>query len=165
MIVGMIPGDAIVTVVAYLADDGEVAAEYVAGTVGVLARHYAHFELILVDDHSTDGTRALVEELLARCAGLRYLRLARHSGEEAAVTAGLEAAVGDVVVVMQPPRSPEEIPALVRLAAEHGGTVLGTTTTPRRGPLFRCFRGLFYAAFDARGRAPACRRTRRASAC
>jgi hypothetical protein len=155
----MMSGDAIVTVVAYLGDDGAVVPGCVAATVGVLKQHFAHFELILVDDHSTDGTPAVVDELLGRYPGLRYVRLARQSGEEVAVTAGLEASVGDYVVVMRARRDPpEEIPAMVRLAAERGGTVLGTTAgRPRRGPAFRCLRALFYAAFNAltRARVPA----------
>ncbi len=151
----MMAADAIVTVVAYLGDDAGVVENCVAGTLSVLARHFAHFELILVDDHSTDGTAALVEELLGRCPGVRYIRLARQSGEEVAVTAGLEASVGDYVVVMRGRRDPpEEIPAMVRLAAAHGGSVLGTTTAPpRRGPVFRCFRALFYAALESLTRA------------
>jgi glycosyltransferase involved in cell wall biosynthesis len=151
----MTTSDAIVSVVAYLGDDAGVVRDCVAGTVGVLARHFAHFELVLVDDHSTDGTPAVVEELLGRYPGLRCIRLARQSGEEVAVTAGLEAAVGDFVVVMRARRDPpEEIPEMVRLAAKHGGTVLGTTTAPpRRGLLFRCFRALFYAALNVLTRA------------
>ncbi len=151
----MIQADAIVTVVAYLGDDAGVVREHVAGTVGVLQQHFAHFELILVDDHSTDGTAAIVEELLARCPGVRHIRLARPVGEEVAVTAGLEASAGDYVVVMRARRDPpEEIPALVRQAARQGGTVLGTTAAPpRRGPVFRCFRALFYAA-SAQGSRP-----------
>ncbi len=151
----MIQADAIVTVVAYLGDDAGVVREHVAGTVGVLQQHFAHFELILVDDHSTDGTAAIVEELLARCPGVRHIRLARPVGEEVAVTAGLEASAGDYVVVMRARRDPpEEIPALVRQAARQGGTVLGTTAAPpRRGPVFRCFRALFYAALNALTRA------------
>jgi glycosyltransferase involved in cell wall biosynthesis len=143
--------DAIVSVIAYLQDDAALAPACVAGAVEVLTRHYAHFELILVDDHSTDGTPAVVEELLERFPGLRYLRLARRSAEEVAVTAGLEASVGDYVVVLRARRDPPgEIPALVRLAAAHGGTVLGTTAAPpRRGLAFRWLRGLFYATLNA----------------
>jgi glycosyltransferase involved in cell wall biosynthesis len=146
----MIHGDAIVTVIAYLCDDAGILAGFVANTAGVLAQAFANFELILIDDHSTDETPHIVEEILHRHAGVRYVRLARRSGEEVAATAGLEAAVGDHVVVMRARFDPpEEIPAMVRSAALHGGTVLGTTTVgPRRGLLFRLLRGLFYRAVN-----------------
>jgi glycosyltransferase involved in cell wall biosynthesis len=142
----MMQGDAIVTVVAYLCDDAGILAGFVDAAVGMLARSFANFELILMDDHSTDATPRIVDDLLNRHPGVRYLRLARRSGEEVGATAGLEAAVGDCVVVMRARFDPlEEVPEMVRLAAEHGGSVLGTTTeAPRRGLLFRLLRGLFY---------------------
>jgi glycosyltransferase involved in cell wall biosynthesis len=151
--------DAIVTVVACLADDAAVLAEFVAATVKVLSAHFAHFELILVDDHSTDGTPVAVDALLSRYPGLRYIRLARRSGEEVATTAGLEASVGEYVVVMRARRDPpEDVPAMVRLAEAHGGTVLGTAVAAvRRGLVFRCLRALFYRVLKAltRARIPA----------
>jgi glycosyltransferase involved in cell wall biosynthesis len=155
----MIQTDAIVSVVGYLRDDADVLAELVQGTITVLSRSFANFELVLVDDHSTDATPRIIDDLLNRHPGTRYVRLARHCGEEVAVTAGLEAAVGDYVVVMRARFDPpEEIPEMVRLAAVHGGTVLGTTTAaPRRGLLFRLLRGLFYKAVNGllRARMPA----------
>jgi hypothetical protein len=151
--------DAIVSVIACLADDAGVLAEFVGAAVGVLAAHFSHFELLLVDDHSTDRTAALVGGLLSRYPGVRYIRLARPCGEEIAATAGLEAAVGDYVVVMRARRDPpEEVPALVRLAAENGGSVLATTSAaPRRGPAFRRLRASFYWLLNAltRARVPA----------
>ena len=63
--------DAIVSVVAYLCDDADLLRDFVARTVAVLEANYAHFELILLDDRSTDRTPQIVGELLARDAGLR----------------------------------------------------------------------------------------------
>ena len=127
----MIGTDAIVSVVAYACDDAEVLETFVPAAADVLCRHFAHYELILVDDHSADATPVVADGLLARHAGLRYIRLARRCGEEVAATAGLEAAVGDVVVVMRARLDPSaEIPVLVRLAAHSGGVALGTTAEP-----------------------------------
>jgi glycosyltransferase involved in cell wall biosynthesis len=151
----MIQRDAIVSVVAYLCDDAGILADFVGSTVGVLSRSFASFELVLVDDHSSDETPRIVEALLASHPGVRFIRLARHSGEEIAATAGLEAAVGDYVVVMRARFDPpEELPVMVRLASEHGGSVLGITTdAPRRGLLFRTLRGMFYRAVNVMLRA------------
>jgi hypothetical protein len=155
----MIGTDAIVSVVAYACDDAEVLETFVPAAADVLCRHFAHYELILVDDHSADATPVVADGLLARHAGLRYIRLARRCGEEVAATAGLEAAVGDVVVVMRARLDPSaEIPVLVRLAAHSGGVALGTTAEPApRSLLFRLLRGLFYRAVSAmlRARVPA----------
>jgi glycosyltransferase involved in cell wall biosynthesis len=57
------------------------------------------WEIILVDDGSTDATHAAVETWL-QSGHVRLLELSRNFGKEAALTAGLEAAAGDVVVLM-----------------------------------------------------------------
>jgi glycosyltransferase involved in cell wall biosynthesis len=147
--------DAIVTVVAYLADDAVLLPRFVAEAVAVLKAHSAHFELILVDDHSGDGTAGVVDDLLSKYPGLRYVRLSRRSGEEVATTAGLEASVGDYVVVLRARRDPPgEVPAMVRQAAARGGPVLGAAPAAlRRGRTFRLLRSVFYRALNALTRA------------
>ncbi|MCY7319691.1 MAG: glycosyltransferase family 2 protein [Ramlibacter sp.] len=57
------------------------------------------WEVILVDDGSTDGTAAVMRDW-AGLPGFRVIQLSRNFGKEAALTAGLEAAAGDVVVLM-----------------------------------------------------------------
>jgi polyisoprenyl-phosphate glycosyltransferase len=57
------------------------------------------WEIILVDDGSKDNTPAVMADW-AELPGFRVLQLSRNFGKEAALTAGLEAAVGDVVVMM-----------------------------------------------------------------
>jgi dolichol-phosphate mannosyltransferase len=73
------------------------------------------FELVVVDDHSTDGSWDLLRELAGTDRRLRPLRLSRNFGHQIAITAGLDAARGDPIVVMdadlQDP--PELIPSLV----------------------------------------------------
>ncbi len=57
-------------------------------------------ELIFVDDGSSDGSWEALRGLSERQSGIRGLRLSRNFGKEAAVAAGLEAARGDAVLVM-----------------------------------------------------------------
>ncbi|WP_104204581.1 glycosyltransferase family 2 protein [Billgrantia saliphila] len=74
-----------------------------------------HWELVMVDDGSEDGSADYIKELIARTPGIRLVKLSRNFGKEAALTAGLENARGDAVIVMdvdlQDP--PEHIPAMV----------------------------------------------------
>ena len=75
----------------------------------------AELELVFVDDHSTDGTPALLRELAARDPRIRVLRFSKNFGSHKAFTAGLEHCTGDAAVILaadlQDP--PETIPQLV----------------------------------------------------
>jgi glycosyltransferase involved in cell wall biosynthesis len=73
------------------------------------------YEIVLVDDGSIDGSWDTLLELAARDSHLRLLRLSRNFGHQAALSAGLDAARGEAIVLMdadlQDP--PELIPQLV----------------------------------------------------
>ncbi|CAN5894564.1 glycosyltransferase family 2 protein [soil metagenome] len=138
--------DTLVSVVAPLRDDALILAEFVEEVVEVLRGRYSHYELILVDNDSRDGTSEIARKLLERYACLRLIRLARPYTRDLAVTAGLDAAIGDYVVVMRPRSDPPgEIPAMVRAAGLGDGIVLGTADRdPRLSPLSRICRMAFF---------------------
>jgi polyisoprenyl-phosphate glycosyltransferase len=73
------------------------------------------FEIVLVDDGSGDETPAILAELAAADSRIRVVTLSRNFGHQTALTAGLEHAAGDAVVMidadLQDP--PEVIPELV----------------------------------------------------
>ncbi len=68
--------------------------------VPVLRREVAAFEIICVDDGSRDDTARVLQEQGRDTPELRVISLSRNFGKEAALTAGLELARGDVVVPM-----------------------------------------------------------------
>src|SRR5262245_43813854 len=73
------------------------------------------FEVIVVDNSSTDETPALMEKICAENSRWRYLRLSRNFGYENSITAGMLVARGDAIMVidcdLQDP--PELIPEFV----------------------------------------------------
>jgi glycosyltransferase involved in cell wall biosynthesis len=158
--------DTLVSVVAPLQDDGPVLRAFVADAVAVLGEHYADYELVLVDDGSTDGTIVVVEELLRSYACLRLIRLSRRFGADVAITAGLDAAIGDYVAVMRPQSDPPgEIPAMVRAARRGTAASCWGPRRARRGAGPWCGWG----AWPSSGRSAGCcppppRPTRPASA-
>jgi polyisoprenyl-phosphate glycosyltransferase len=92
------------------------------------------WEVVLVDDGSSDGTRAVLRALHAADPRVKALSFSRNFGHQAAITAGLDCARGDAVVVMdsdlQDP--PEVIPALVARWRE-GYQVVYAQRTAREG--------------------------------
>ena len=81
----------------------------------VLATLDLHWEIVLIDDGSDDGSAQYIHSVIDRTPGIRLIKLSRNFGKEAAMTAGLEHAKGDAVIVLdadlQDP--PEQIPAMV----------------------------------------------------
>lgn len=81
----------------------------------VLAKLDLYWEVVLVDDGSSDGSTQYIRDVIARTPGVRLVKLSRNFGKEAAMTAGLEHAKGDAIIVLdadlQDP--PEQIPAMV----------------------------------------------------
>lgn len=124
-----------VSVTAPLHDDADILEPFVEEVVRVLKAGYQNFEVVLVDDGSTDRTAEVVAPLLKRLECVRYLRLSRSFGQEIAVLAGLDVVIGDVVVVIQPESDPPElIPRFVSEARKWNGIVCGVRATHAGDP-------------------------------
>jgi glycosyltransferase involved in cell wall biosynthesis len=103
----------LLSVVAPLFEEDALAEAFYARVCGALEG--LPFELILVDDGSSDRTPELLAALAARDARVRVIQLSRNFGHQTALTAGLDHARGDAVVMLdadlQDP--PELIPAML----------------------------------------------------
>ncbi len=98
------------------------------------------FEIVLVDDGSTDDTWEIVEELARTHEGVSALRLSRNFGKDAALSAGIEKANGDAFLVidgdLQHP--PELVPEMYRLWSQGGIEVVDAVKVSRaKEPLVR----------------------------
>ena len=103
----------LLSVVAPMLDEEALAREFCERVGAALER--LDYELIVVDDGSSDGTGEILDEIAAGDPRVRVLHLSRRFGHQMAITAGLDHAAGDVVVMLdgdlQDP--PEVIPQLV----------------------------------------------------
>jgi dolichol-phosphate mannosyltransferase len=139
--------DTFVSVVAPLFNAGALVADFAREAVAVLSATYTNYELVLVDDGSTDDTAQRAREVLAQQPCVRYLRLSRHFGMEIAITSGLDQVIGDFVVIMRPECDPPElIPQMVERARLGSGMVVGVRQDRSGEPLwYRAGARLFYA--------------------
>jgi polyisoprenyl-phosphate glycosyltransferase len=103
----------LLSVVAPMLDEEGLAEQFCERVASALDG--VPFELIVVDDGSTDRTPQILDALAARDDRLKVLHLSRRFGHQMAITAGLDHAAGDAVVMidgdLQDP--PEVIPALL----------------------------------------------------
>ena len=141
------------SVVVPLEDAGDIVAGFVTELSAVLTEHYRHHEIILVDDGSSDDTGTRLAEVLQRVPDVRVIPLSRRFGEEIAIAAGLDSAIGDFVVVMQPDGDPPAaVPEMVELARGGVGVVFGVRQDRDRDPwLHRLGARMFYALAGAGG--------------
>ncbi|MBL6611600.1 MAG: glycosyltransferase [Flavobacteriaceae bacterium] len=83
--------------------------------VSVMHSNRFDFEVIYIDDGSTDGSWEVIEQLCARHPEIKAIQFQKNFGKSQALHAGFKAAVGDVVITMDADLqdSPEEIPDLI----------------------------------------------------
>jgi glycosyltransferase involved in cell wall biosynthesis len=81
-------------------NEEEVLRETHRCLVAVLQEAPVGFEIVYVDDGSTDSTPDLLRELQNQDAHVRVVRFSRNFGHQVAITAGLEHASGDAVVII-----------------------------------------------------------------
>lgn len=93
-------------------------AEFVRRTDAVLSQIGCTYEIIVVDDGSTDATETCLRELALRYPSLRAIVLARNMGQCSALDAGIQHSRGERVVVLDGDlqNRPEDIPALLETA-------------------------------------------------
>ncbi len=105
--------------------------------VKVLDHHHLAFEMILVDDGSTDGSWEVIQELAKMDPRVKSLRFPRNFGKSAALNAGFSQVRAPVVVTMDSDLQddPEEIPELYRMIKEEGYHLVSGWKRTRNDPV------------------------------
>jgi dolichol-phosphate mannosyltransferase len=139
-----------ISVVAPVYNERETIDAFVERTLAALDRvQGAEAKLILVDDGSADGSAARILELRERDPRIALVTLSRNFGHQAALSAGLDAATGDAVILidadLQDP--PEVIPEMVESWRGGADVVLAERRSRRDTGLRRAGFALFHRFF------------------
>src|SRR5215216_4073878 len=88
----------------------------------ICTEHRLSYELIMVDDGSTDNSWSVIQQLHNSDSGIKGIKFQRNYGKSAALNEGFKAVQGDVVITMDADLqdSPDEIPELRRIIIENG---------------------------------------------
>lgn len=106
-----------ISIVIPLLNEEESLAELYQWLTKVLTLNRFSYEIIFVDDGSTDGSWQVIMQLTEKDAQVRGIRFLRNYGKSQALHAGFKAAEGEVVITMDADLqdSPDEIPALYEM--------------------------------------------------
>jgi len=142
------------SVVVPLFDEEEVLPDFHRRLSAVLDAIEAGSEVVYVNDGSSDRTMALLTEIHARDARVAVIELSRNFGKEVAMSAGLDAARGDAVIVidadLQDP--PELIPEMLRKWLEgNDAVVMRRRSRAQESWLKKATARVFYGAMGRLG--------------
>lgn len=131
-------------------NEGDGLVTIVAEVAGVMDASPWTYEIILVDDGSKDHTWPVIGQLHEQYPAVKGLRFARNFGHQLAVHAGIKAAQGDMVAVMdsdgQDP--PELLPEMFRLLGEGHDVVNCIRQKRKESALIRLCYYLFYRMYS-----------------
>src|SRR6478736_2736446 len=108
------------SIVIPLLNESESLPELTAWIERVMNEHNYSYEIIYVDDGSTDHSWEVIEHLRAGNCRVKGIKFQRNYGKSAGLNEGFKAANGDVIITMDADLqdSPDEIPELRRLIVE-----------------------------------------------
>ena len=111
-----------ISVVVPLYNEEESLPELFAWIERVMKTHNFSYEVIFVNDGSTDRSWQIIEQLQAKSDKVRGIKFRRNYGKSPALYCGFEQAQGNVVITMDADLqdSPDEIPELFLMITEDG---------------------------------------------
>lgn len=126
-----------VSVVVPVFNEDESLPELCAWIKRVANAHQLTYEIVLVDDGSSDNSWAVIEQLREQNSQIKGIKFQRNYGKSAALNEGFHSCTGDVVITMDADLqdSPDEIPELHRMIMEEGWDIVSGWKKKRHDPL------------------------------
>ena len=126
-----------ISVIIPLFNEAESLPELAAWIQRIMKENSYSYEIIFINDGSTDNSWNVIEELSAKDSNVHGIKFRRNYGKSPALFCGFERAKGDVVITMDADLqdSPDEIPALYRMVKEEGYDPVSGYKQKRYDPL------------------------------
>jgi len=104
------------------------------------------YEIIFIDDGSTDSSWTVIQELQKTYPTISAIKFRRNYGKSAALNVGFQKANGDVVITMDADLqdSPDEIPELYRMIKEDGYDIVSGWKQKRHDPIGKTIPSKFF---------------------
>ena len=127
-----------VSLVIPLLNEEESLSELAGWIVDVVTKRDLSYEIIFIDDGSTDDSWQIIENLHKENPNIKGIKFRRNYGKSAAIQTGFLEAEGDVVITMDADLqdSPEEIPELHRMITQEKYHIVSGWKKKRHDPIF-----------------------------
>jgi glycosyltransferase involved in cell wall biosynthesis len=141
-----------VSLVVPLLNEEESLPELCSWIEKVCVENGLTYEIVLIDDGSTDNSWNIIESLSAKNHHVKGLRFQRNYGKSAALNEGFKMVQGDVVITMDADMqdSPDEIPALHKMIIEQNFDLVSGWKQTRHDPLSKTIPSKFFNGVTAR---------------
>jgi len=126
-----------ISVVIPLYNEEESLPELTSWIAKVMQEHNFSYEVLFVDDGSTDTSWSIIENLKQEYSSVKGIKFRRNYGKSAALNVAFEAAQGDVIITMDADLqdSPDEIPELFRRIKEEKFDIVSGWKKKRYDPI------------------------------
>jgi glycosyltransferase involved in cell wall biosynthesis len=141
-----------ISIVIPFLDESESLPELTEWIRNVVTKNNFSYEIIMIDDGSTDNSWQTVEELQKKNPCIKAIKFQRNYGKSAALNEGFRAAKGEVVITMDADLqdSPEEIPELRRMILEDGYDLVSGWKKMRHDPFSKTIPSKFFNWFTTK---------------
>lgn len=137
-----------ISVVIPLLNEEESLPELTDWIDRVMNEYGFSYEVLFIDDGSTDNSWNVIQELRERYSSVKAIKFRRNYGKSAALNVGFERVKGDVVITMDADLqdNPDEIPELYRMIKEDGYDIVSGWKKKRYDPLSKTIPTKLYNA-------------------
>jgi len=134
------------SVIVPLFNEEESLPELCSWIEQVAASNNLTYEVILVDDGSTDSSWQIIEELASSSTHIKGIRFQRNYGKSAALNEGFREAKGNVVITMDADLqdSPDEIPGLIQMIRDQNYDLVSGWKKMRHDPISKTIPSKFF---------------------